>query len=312
MIRISLTDQVLDNHPKPEDFVRKGKPKWLRMQLPHDERYFQLRKLIADNKLHTVCEEARCPNMGECWSNGVATLMILGDTCTRSCGFCNIKTGRPPTLDIDEPRRVGQAVAIMNLKFVCITSVNRDELDDGGSKVWAESIREIRRQSPQTQIETLVPDFCGDWSALQRVLDEKPDILNHNLESVKRLYKVVRPQARYERSMELLRRSKEQGFVTKTGIMVGIGERDEEVTELMSDLVEMTITPGGSCDILSIGQYLQPSAQHLPVSRFVHPDQFAQFKRIGEELGILHVESGPMVRSSYHADKQAELAHGVK
>ena len=313
MLRVSLTDRVLDNQPgrrpQPEDFVRKGKPRWLRMQLPSDPRYFALRNLIQEHKLHTVCQEARCPNMGECWSHGVATVMILGDTCTRSCGFCNIKTGKPPTLDIDEPQRVGHAVALMNLRFVCITSVNRDELADGGASLWAQTLRQIHRQAPQTRIEALVPDFCGDWDALQLVLGEKPDILNHNLESVPRLYKAVRPQAKYERSIELLRHAKERGLVAKTGIMVGIGERDEEVIALMKDVQAGTQTKNGACDILSIGQYLQPSPAHLPVNRFVTPDQFAEFKRIGEELGFRHVESGPMVRSSYHADQQAALAH---
>ncbi|MBI1373952.1 MAG: lipoyl synthase [Phycisphaera sp.] len=299
---------VLDNHVDSRDFTKRGKPRWLRMQLPQSEHYHELRQLVAKNNLHTVCQEARCPNMGECWSHGVATLMILGDTCTRSCGFCNIKTGKPPVLDIDEPRRVGEAVAIMNLRFVCITSVNRDELPDGGAKIWAETIREIRTQAPNTQIEALIPDFCGDWSALQTVLDAKPDVLNHNLETVARMYRVVRPQAKYERSMELLRRAKEQGFVAKTSIMAGIGETDAEIEQLMHDLLKMTATDHGACDILTIGQYLQPSANHLPVQRFVHPDTFAAYKTLGESLGITHVESGPMVRSSYHADQQAKLA----
>jgi lipoic acid synthetase len=308
-MRISLSDQILSPAPSPQDFVRHGKPRWLRMQLPQSEHYHQLRDLINEHKLHTVCQEARCPNMGECWSHGVATVMILGDVCTRSCGFCHIATGRPPVLDLDEPVRVGKAVALMNLRFVCITSVNRDELPDGGASIWAQTIREIRRQSPQTQIEALIPDFCGDWDALQLVLDAGPDVLNHNLETVPRLYKVVRPQAKYERSLELLRRTKEQGFIAKTGIMVGIGERDEEVTSLMTDLLQATASPHGPCDILTIGQYLQPSPSHLPVQRFVHPDTFAQFKQTGQSLGITHVESGPMVRSSYHADQQARNAH---
>ncbi len=307
-MRISLSDQILSPGPRAEDYVRKGKPRWLKMQLPQSDRYYKLRYLINGHKLHTVCQEARCPNMGECWSHGVATLMILGDVCTRSCGFCNIATGKPPTLDLDEPARVGQTVATMALRFVCITSVNRDELPDGGAAIWAQTIREVRRQSPQTQIEVLIPDFCGDWDALQLVLDAKPDVLNHNLETVPRMYKAVRPQAKYERSIELLRRAKAAGFVTKTGIMVGIGERDEEVVSLMHDLYEGTKTERGSCDILTIGQYLQPSPRHLPVQRFVHPDTFATFKKVGEEIGLTHVEAGPMVRSSYHADQQAKLA----
>ncbi|MHC4994041.1 MAG: lipoyl synthase [Planctomycetota bacterium] len=298
---------MLSTPPRPTDFVKKGKPRWLRMQMPQSDKYFDLRNLVNDNNLHTVCQEARCPNIGECWSQGVGTLMILGDTCTRSCGFCNIKTGKPPVLDTDEPARVGAAVATMGLNFVCITSVNRDELPDGGAEIWAETIREIRRQAPRTKVEALIPDFCGDWDALQTVLDAGPDILNHNLESVPRIYPAVRPQARYDRSLELLRRAKEQGFLTKTGIMVGIGETDDEVDQLMDDIVEHTRTDNGSCDILSIGQYLQPTPNHLPVNRFVHPDRFAKYKEDGEAKGIRHVESGPMVRSSYHADQQAEL-----
>lgn len=311
MLRISLSDRILTPAPRPEDFTKRGKPRWLRMQLPHSDKYHKTVRLIHDHGLHTVCQEAACPNMGECWSAGVATLMILGDTCTRSCGFCNIKTGRPGTLDLDEPRRVADAVRIMDLSYVVITSVNRDELPDGGAGVWADTIRQTRAMNPQTKIEVLIPDFCGNWAALQQVLDAGPDVLNHNTETVKRLYKVVRPQAKYERSLELLRRVKEQGFVTKTGIMVGIGETDEEVVELMHDVFTITRTNRGPCDILTIGQYLQPSPKHLPVSRFVHPDVFAQYKKIGEELGITHVESGPMVRSSYHADKQAILARAA-
>ncbi|MDH3582850.1 MAG: lipoyl synthase [Phycisphaerae bacterium] len=310
MVRISLSDQILDNAVPASSFVRRGKPRWLRMQLPRGPQYQQLAGLIVDHDLHTVCQEAACPNMGECWSNGVATVMILGDTCTRSCGFCNIKTGRPPKLDTDEPARVAEAVAIMNLRYVVITSVNRDELPDGGAAIWAQTIRRIREASPQTQIEVLIPDFCGDRDALRTVLDARPDVVNHNLETVPRLYRAVRPQARYGQSLELLRRVKEQGFVAKTGIMVGIGERDEEVESLMGDVVEQTRTDRGSCDILTIGQYLQPSPRHLPVHRFVHPDRFEHFKQAGQSLGLLHVESGPMVRSSYHADRQAALVHG--
>lgn len=303
MVRISLSDRILTPAPEAGDFVRKGKPRWLRMQLPTTADYHTLRSNIRQHNLHTVCEEARCPNLGECWSRGVATVMILGDTCTRSCGFCNIKTGRPPVLDREEPARVGESIALMGLKFVCITSVNRDELPDGGAGIWADTIREIRRQSPQTQIEALIPDFCGDWSALATVLEARPDILNHNLESVPRLYPAVRPQARYTRSLELLSRAKDAGFTTKTGIMVGIGERDDEVATLMADAAAHRV------DILSIGQYLQPTARHLPVARFVHPDQFAAYKTEGEALGLRHVESGPMVRSSYHADQQAALTN---
>jgi lipoyl synthase len=308
-MRISLADRILNPSVAPRQFTRRGKPRWLRMQLPHSRKYGDLLRLVADHNLHTVCQEAACPNMGECWSNGVATVMILGDTCTRSCGFCHIRTGRPPTLDLDEPRRVADAIRIMDLSYVVITSVNRDELPDGGAGVWAATIRETRRAAPHTKIEVLIPDFCGDWAALQAVLDARPDVLAHNMETVRRLYPVVRPQAKYSRSIELLRRAKEQGFVVKTGFMVGIGERDEEVIELIGDVIGGTKVPGaGHCDTMSIGQYLQPSPQHLPVARFVEPQMFAHYKRIGEAMGVTHIEAGPMVRSSYHADRQAAAA----
>jgi lipoic acid synthetase len=274
------------------------------MKMPAGEHYTKLKNLIDSHNLHTVCQSAKCPNMGECWNAGTATLMILGDVCTRSCGFCNIATGKPPTLDLDEPQRVGDAVRIMSLGHVVITSVNRDELSDGGAAVWAETIREIRRQSPGTSVEVLIPDFCGDWSALQKVLDEKPEILNHNIESVPRLYKQVRPQAKYRRSLELLQIAKQQGFTTKTGMMLGLGEEEHEVDAVLDDLVAI------GCDILTLGQYLQPSAKHLPVVRWVHPTEFEMWKHRGEARGIRHVESGPMVRSSYHAEKQVH-AHAA-
>jgi lipoic acid synthetase len=299
---ISLSDRILDNAGR--DYVKRKKPDWLRAKLPGGAGYKQLRQLIDEHQLHTVCESAMCPNMGECWQRGTATLMILGDVCTRSCGFCHIKTGKPPVLDTDEPRRVGEAAKLMRLKHLVITSVNRDELPDGGAEIWAQTIRQVRQQSPGTSVEVLIPDFEGNWDALQLVLDERPEILNHNMESVRRLYRVVRPQAKYDRSIELLRRSKEQGLNTKTGIMVGIGERDEEIEQLMRDVLEGTKTANGSCDILTIGQYLQPTRDHLPISRWVTPDQFAGYKQLGESLGFRHVESGPMVRSSYHADDQ--------
>lgn len=299
---ISLTPFIIEN--AGQDYVRRKKPDWLRARLPGGPGFSKLRQIVDEHKLHTVCESAKCPNMGECWERGTATLMILGDVCTRSCGFCHIKTGRPPTLDKDEPRRVGEAAALLNLKHIVITSVNRDELPDGGAEVWAETIRQIRKQSPRTSIEVLIPDFCGDWDALQLVLDERPEILNHNMESVKRLYKVVRPQAKYERSIELLARAKEQGLVAKTGIMVGIGETDDEIEELMHDVVAGTMTVHGSCDILTVGQYLQPTRDHLPITRWVTPTQFLDYKRNGELIGFRHVESGPLVRSSYHAEEQ--------
>jgi lipoic acid synthetase len=224
--------------------------------------------------------------------------MILGDVCTRSCGFCHIATGRPPILDRDEPARVGDAVRVMNLKHVVITSVNRDELPDGGAALWAQTIREIRRQSPGTNVEVLIPDFCGKWDALQLVLNEKPDILGHNLETVPRLYPRVRPQAKYHRSLKLLQIAKDHGLISKSGIMLGLGEEPAEVDALLDDLV------GISCEILTIGQYLQPTANHLPVQRWVHPDEFAAWKDRGQTKGLRHVESGPLVRSSYHAEQQ--------
>jgi len=299
---ISLTPFIIDN--AGQDYVRRKKPDWLRARLPGGPGFSKLRQIVDEHRLHTVCESAKCPNMGECWERGTATLMILGDVCTRSCGFCHIKTGRPPTLDKDEPRRVGEAAALLNLKHIVITSVNRDELPDGGAEVWAETIRQIRQQSPRTSVEVLIPDFCGDWDALQLVLDERPEILNHNMESVSRLYKVVRPQAKYDRSIELLARAKQQGLVAKTGIMVGIGETDDEIAELMRDVVEGTRSVNGPCDILTVGQYLQPTRDHLPITRWVTPAQFIEFKRLGEAIGFRHVESGPLVRSSYHAEEQ--------
>ena len=272
--------------------------------MPGGEGYGRLMEIVNGNKLHTVCQSAKCPNMGECWAAGTATLMILGDVCTRSCGFCHIATGRPTELDLDEPRRVGLAVAKMHLGHVVITSVNRDELPDGGAGVWAATIAEIRKASPRTNIEVLIPDFCGDWDALQIVLNEKPEILNHNLETVPRLYRTVRPQAKYHRSLKLLQIAKSQGFVSKTGMMLGLGELEDEIDLVIDDLVSI------GCDILTLGQYLQPTRQHLAVERWVHPDEFAKWKERGERKGIRHVESGPLVRSSYHAEKQV-LATGM-
>ena len=281
------------------------KPSWLKMKMPGGGEYARLLKLVSDNRLHTVCQSAKCPNMGECWAAGTATLMILGDVCTRSCGFCHVATGRPPTLDLDEPVRVGRAVATMGLGHTVITSVNRDELPDGGAAVWAETIRQIRLQSPGTSVEVLIPDFCGDWDALQKVLDERPDILNHNIETVPRLYRQVRPQAKYRRSLELLRIARDQGLVSKTGMMLGLGEEEEEIDSVLNDLVAI------GCEILTLGQYLQPTANHLSVARWVHPDEFADWKRRGEARGLRHVESGPLVRSSYHAEKQVHAHAGV-
>lgn len=292
---------------KPEHTLPGKKPAWLRVKLPAGPAYQSLRETIDSHKLHTVCESAKCPNMGECWGRGTATVMILGDVCTRSCGFCNIATGRPPGLDLDEPRRVAEAVGLMHLKHVVLTSVNRDELPDGGAAIWAETIVRVRAASPPPHgptIEVLIPDFCGDWEALQAVLDARPDILNHNVETVPSQYKKVRPQAKYPRSLELLRRAKAQGFVTKTGLMAGIGETDEELRQTFRDIREQGV------DILTIGQYLQPTREHLPIERWVTPEQFAEYKRFCvAELGYPVVESGPLVRSSYHADEQAALKY---
>lgn len=273
------------------------KPEWLKARVPGGENYSRLKNLIDERKLHTVCEEARCPNMGECWNSGTATFMILGDTCTRSCGFCNVKTGKMHIVDEDEPRRVGEAVALMKLRHAVITSVNRDELYDGGAHIFAATIQEIRSRVPMCTIEVLIPDFMGSDEALNIVLNAQPEILNHNIETVPRLYRTVRPQAHYHRSLELLERAKEHGFTTKTGIMVGLGETTEEVIDVMADLRAV------NCDIFTIGQYLQPTKNHLPVERFVHPDEFALFRSKGMDMGFKHVQSSPLTRSSYHAEQ---------
>src|SRR5207237_8137214 len=261
---ISLTHLVLTDADAPPDLSRK--PSWLKMKMPGGENYARLLHLVNDQRLHTVCQSAKCPNMGECWSAGTATLMILGDGSTRSCGFCHIAPGRPPTLDLDEPMRVGAAVAAMGLGHAVITSVNRDELPDGGAAVWAETIRQVRLQAPGTNVEVLIPDFCGDWDALQMVLDEKPNILNHNVETVPRLYHEARPPAKYRRSLDLLRIAADRGLVTKTGMMLGLGEEEHEVEQVLEDLV------GVGCELLTLGQYLQPPVKHLPVERWVHRD----------------------------------------
>jgi len=274
------------------------RPSWLKARIGGGENYSRVKDLIGSHKLHTVCEEARCPNMGECWDNGTATFMILGDVCTRSCGFCAVKTGKPVELDTDEPRRVAEAVRLLHLRHAVITSVNRDELFDGGAQIFAETIRATREMNPGTTIEVLIPDFKGEELPLDIVLDAFPDILNHNTETVPRLYSVVRPQAKYERTLELLDRAKKRGFVTKTGLMLGIGEKTEEVLDVLHDLQAI------KCDIITLGQYLQPTKEHLPVDRFVHPDEFAMLKDEGLKMGFRHVESGPLVRSSYHAEEQ--------
>ncbi|MFT3684068.1 MAG: lipoyl synthase [Phycisphaerales bacterium] len=311
--RLSLSGMVLNNAQGAQQMQPKRKPEWLKAKVPGGPAYNQLRDMLAEARLVTVCQEAGCPNMGECWARGVATIMILGDTCTRACGFCNVKTGRPQTLDKDEPRRVAESLRIMQqgsgLKHIVITSVNRDELPDGGAAIWAETIQRTRDACPGLSIEVLIPDFEGNWGALQMVIDARPHIINHNLETIRRMYPAVRPSAKFDRSLELLRRVKEQGLVAKTGIMVGIGERDEEILGdggFLDDLLAKTTSDKGRCDILTIGQYLQPTRNHLPVDRFVTPAQFAAYKETGLAKGFRVVESGPLVRSSYHADHQAD------
>jgi len=284
--------------------IDRSRPAWLKVRLPSGPQVEQLRALMRSKELHTVCEEAHCPNMAECWSAGTATFMILGDTCTRSCGFCAVKSGRPTELDLGEPARVGDAVARMALQHAVVTSVNRDELADGGAAIFAETIREIRRQSPGTTVEVLIPDFRGVVEALDVVLEARPEILNHNTETVPRLYPRVRPQAVYERSLEVLRHTKRAApdLVCKSGIMVGLGETREEVIETMRDIRAQ------GTDILTIGQYLRPSPQHLPIERYWSPEEFDGLRDAGMAMGYRHVESGPLVRSSYHAERHARLA----
>ena len=275
------------------------KPSWLRAKLPAGPAYSAVRSLVDGHKLHTVCQSAQCPNLGECWSRGTATVMILGNICTRSCNFCAIQTGRPTELDLGEPARVADAVATMGLRHCVVTSVARDELSDGGASVWAATIRAIRHRNPATAIEVLVPDFKGKTEDVDTVLDARPDIFNHNVETVERLQKPVRVQARYDRSRSVLRHAKSRGFTVKTGIMLGLGERQEEVEQTLRDLA------GDGVNILTIGQYLQPTKQHLPVDRWVDPEEFARWKQFGLSVGFGVVESGAMVRSSYHADEQS-------
>ena len=273
------------------------KPDWLRVKLPIGEEYRKVREIVSDHKLHTICQSGNCPNMGECWGAGTATFMILGNVCTRSCGFCNVATGRPEAVDPFEPLRVAKSVKLMGVKHCVITSVDRDDLTDGGSQIWVETINKIREYSPETTLETLIPDFQGKWENLQRVLDVKPEVISHNLETVRRLTKQVRVQAKYERSLEVLKRISDSGIAAKSGIMLGLGESKEEVLESMQDLRNSNVS------ILTLGQYLQPTSEHLPVVEFVHPDVFAEFKKAGMEMGFRVVESGPLVRSSYHAEK---------
>lgn len=281
------------------------KPQWLRAKLPSGNEYGAVRKLVDDNQLHTVCQSAQCPNMGECWSRGTATVMILGNVCTRSCNFCAIQTGKPTELDIGEPARVADAVAKMKLKHCVVTSVTRDELKDGGSGAWAATIRAIRHRNPGTAIEVLTPDFRGNTEQLDVVLDAEPDIFNHNIETVERLQKPVRVQARYERSLKILEHAAKRGFVTKSGLMLGLGEEKEEIAAALQRLRDIDVK------ILTLGQYLQPTQKHLPVTRWVTPEEFAEWKEYSLSIGFTMVESGPLVRSSYHADEQSAHFTGV-
>jgi len=273
------------------------KPDWLRVKLPVGKEYAQVRGLVDTHKLHTICESGNCPNMGECWGAGTATFMILGNICTRSCSFCAVATGRPLAVDTGEPNRVANSVKLMQVKHCVITSVDRDDLKDGGSIIWAETINAIRRESPETTLETLLPDFRGNWENLGRILEVKPEVVSHNLETVRRLTREVRIQAKYDRSLECLKQIAQSGLRTKSGIMLGLGENEEDILEAMDDLLEAGV------QILTLGQYLQPTRNHHPVIDWIHPDQFAQYKQVGLDKGFKYVESGPLVRSSYHAEK---------
>lgn len=279
------------------DKKRPRRPDWLRVKLPIGEKYKHVRRLVDEYNLHTICQSGNCPNMGECWGAGTATFMILGNTCTRSCSFCAVKTGRPPEYDEDEPRRVAEAIKLMEVKHAVITSVNRDELKDRGAEIWYQTVRAVKEMSPATTIETLIPDVKSNWDALNRMISGGQEVVSHNMETVERLYRKVRPQAKYHRSLEQIQRTKAAGKRTKSGIMVGLGETPEEMYKAMDDLVSH------GCDVLTIGQYLQPTRMHLAVDAFIHPDQFAAYKEAGLSRGFNFVESGPLVRSSYHAER---------
>jgi lipoic acid synthetase len=293
---------------RPETLLRGGKPEWLKVRAPGSENYHRLKGLMRTLGLHTVCEEANCPNIGECWHHGTATFMILGDTCTRSCGYCNVIHGAPKPPDVEEPVKVASAIQAMELAYVVVTSVDRDDLPDGGAGHFARTIAETRARMPSCRVEVLIPDFKGDDSALRTVLDARPDVLNHNIETVARLYRTARPGGRYDRALQLLERSRAYApqIPTKSGLMVGLGEAWEEVVATLTDL------SAAGCRIVTIGQYLRPSLANLPMSRYYTPFEFAELKRIGQELGIGHVESGPLVRSSYHAHEQTEAYEAVR
>ena len=289
MLDLPIVNQTQD--------ARAKKPEWLRVKLPIGENYRHVRALVDQYKLHTICQSGNCPNMGECWGAGTATFMILGNICTRSCGFCAVKTGRPNEYDEDEPKRVAQAIRLMQVKHAVLTSVKRDELADKGAEIWYQTVREIKTSSPATTIETLIPDVKAQWSALVRMIEAGQEVVSHNMETVEELYRMVRPQAKYNRSLEQIKRTKEFGKRTKSGIMLGIGETKDQVYKAMDDLAEHR------CDVLTLGQYLQPTKNHLPVIEFIHPDLFLHYKEEGLKRGIQLVESGPLVRSSYHAER---------
>ena len=292
------TEGIVAAHPK--------KPGWLRVKLPIGEEYRQVRNLVDTHQLHTICESGNCPNMGECWGEGTATFMILGNICTRSCGFCNVATGRPLAVDWDEPQRVAEAINLMKVKHAVITSVDRDELPDGGSIIWFNTINAVKALNPATTLETLIPDFKAEKVQIQRIIDAAPDVASHNIETTERLTRQVRIQAKYGQSMETLKMLKEGGMRTKSGIMLGLGEEKDEVIQTLTDLKASNV------DVVTIGQYLQPTKKHLPVARFVHPDEFAAFREIGYGLGFDYVESGPLVRSSYHSEKHVIPGYGRK
>lgn len=292
---------VINNIPQVS---KVKKPDWLRVKLPIGESYKHVRSLVDNHKLHTICESGNCPNMGECWGEGTATFMILGNVCTRSCGFCAVATGRPAPVEWDEPQRVAEAIFLMKVKHAVITSVDRDELKDGGSIIWHNTIKAVKALTPDTTLETLIPDFKGQKENIQRVIDAAPEVVSHNIETVERLTRQVRIQAKYHRSMEVLRILKEGGMRTKSGIMLGLGETKEEVIQTMTDLKNSGV------DVVTIGQYLQPTKKHLPVVRFVHPDEFREYREIGYQMGLDYVESGPLVRSSYHSEKHVIKGYG--
>lgn len=288
MIELPITESVTTTQRKPD---------WLRVKLPIGPAYKHVRSLVDEYKLHTICQSGNCPNMGECWGEGTATFMILGNTCTRSCSFCAVKTGRPTEYDVDEPRRVAEAIRLMQVKHAVITSVNRDELKDRGAEIWYQTVRAVKETSPATTIETLIPDVKASWDALERMISAGQEVVSHNMETVESLYRKVRPQAKYSRSLEQIQRTKAYGKRTKSGIMVGLGEKPEEVYRIMDDLA------AHGCDVMTIGQYLQPTRMHLEVVEFIHPDLFAHYKEEGLKRGFSYVESGPLVRSSYHAER---------